>query len=209
MPAYAYIVVLLESLGKPTVCALNGLAFGGGLEMAMCCQAIVVKKGLKPAAGTPEVNLGIIPGAGATQRLPRWIGVEKAAELMRTGRPIAAAEGVELGLFVEEVEGIALIDRAIQLAKDAAEGKTSLKGITKEAIEVPASLPDVDIGHRSKAIDQILVRAILEGCAKPLAEGLSFENEMFGECKKTEDMTIGITNFIQNGPRKPAEFKHK
>jgi enoyl-CoA hydratase/3-hydroxyacyl-CoA dehydrogenase len=199
---------VLANIGKPTVCALNGFALGGGLELAMCCNAILVKQGLKMAAGLPEVNLGIIPGSGGTQRLPRWVGVEKAAEMMRTTKTISSAEGVELELFREEVEGKELIEKAIELAKEAAAGKIELKAIPQDAIPVPDSLPEVDIGHRSQAIDKIISRAILEGCSKPLAEGLKVENQMFGECVKTKDMKIGINNFLENGPRAKAPFVH-
>ncbi len=199
---------LIENLGKPVVCALNGLAFGGGLELAMSCTTLLVKKGLKVAAGQPEANLGIIPGAGGTQRLPRWVGVEKAAEMIRTARPISSEEGVRIGLFRAEVEALELIDTAIQLAKDAASGKVKLEPISQAPMHVPAKLPEVDIGHLSKAIDGIICRTLLEGCQKPLHEGLAFESKMFGECVKTKDMKIGITNFLKNGPRAKAEFQH-
>jgi enoyl-CoA hydratase/carnithine racemase len=201
--------VVIENLGKPVICALNGLAFGGGIEMAMCCTAILVKKGLKVAAGQPEVNLGIIPGAGGTQRLPRWVGIQAAARMMRTGRPISGPEGVELGLFLREVEGAALIEEAIQLATDTASGKADLKPMSKAPMECPDALPDVDIGHLSKAIDKILCRAILEGCSMDLEKGLEFESKMFGECVNTEDMRIGMENFLKNGPRSKAQFVHR
>jgi enoyl-CoA hydratase/carnithine racemase len=199
----------VENLGKPVVAALNGLALGGGIELAMCCSTMLVKKGLKMAVGQPEVNLGIIPGAGGTQRLPRWIGLEKAQEMLRTGRPISSAEGVKLGLFREEVDGDALIETAIELARQAAAGKVELKGMPKDPIDTPDKLPDVELGHLSKAIDAILCRTIIEGCRKPLEEGLHFESEMFGECVKTEDTKIGIKNFLEKGPRSPAPFVHK
>jgi enoyl-CoA hydratase/carnithine racemase len=161
------------------------------------------------AAGQPEVNLGIIPGAGGTQRLPRWIGLEKAQELLRTGRPISSEQGVKLGLFSEEVDSDKLIEFAIELARRAAAGQVELKGISPDPIETPDKLPDVELGHLSKAIDQILCRTIIEGCRKPLEEGLRFESEMFGECVKTEDTKIGIQNFLTKGPRSPAPFVHK
>ncbi|HUU00208.1 MAG TPA: 3-hydroxyacyl-CoA dehydrogenase/enoyl-CoA hydratase family protein [Myxococcota bacterium] len=201
--------IAMENMGKPIVCALNGYALGGGLEIAMCSSAMIVARGLKMAAGQPEVNLGIIPGAGGTQRLPRWIGVEKAAEMLRTGRPISGKQGVELGLFREEVERTALIERAIELARDLAAGSVDLKPMTREPIDTPDRLPEIDIGHLSKAIDAIVCRAIVEGCSRPLAEGLKFESEMFGECVKTRDMKIGLENFLKNGPRAKAEFVHE
>jgi enoyl-CoA hydratase/3-hydroxyacyl-CoA dehydrogenase len=199
----------VQDLGKPVVAALNGLALGGGIELAMCCSTILVKKGLKMAAGQPEVNLGIIPGAGGTQRLPRWIGMDKAQEMLRTGRPISSAQGVELGLFSEEVDGEELIEYAIELARRAAAGQVDLKSMSRDPIETPDKLPDLELGHLSKKIDEILCRTIIEGCRKPLQEGLHFESEMFGECVKTEDTKIGIKNFLEKGPRSPAPFVHK
>jgi len=201
---------LIESLGKPTVCAYNGLAFGGGNETGMCCSARLIRSGLKVAVGQPEVNLGIIPGAGGTQRLPRLIGLDKAAWMLRTGRPISSAEAVELGLCREEVAPEELLDRAVALARDAADGKVTLQNVDPAPMsDLPAALPEVDIGHLSKAVDAILCRAILEGCAKPLPEGLAHEAAMFAEVCKTEDMKIGLKSFFENGPRAKAPFEHR
>ena len=198
---------LIENLGKTVICALNGFAYGGGLELAMCCSARICRKGLKVFAGQPEVNLGIIPGSGGTQRLPRLVGLEKAAEMLRTGRAISGREAVELALVREEVSGD-LIDAAIELARAAADGSVSLPPMSKEPLETPDGLPPVELGHLSRAIDAILCRAILEGCRRPLPEGLRVESEMFAECCRTEDMRIGIENFLANGPRVKARFKH-
>ncbi len=199
----------IENLSKPVICAYNGLAFGGGNEMGMCCTARICRTGLKVAVGQPEVNLGIIPGAGGTQRLPRLIGIRKASEMLRTGRPISGAQAVEYGLMLEEVEPTVLLDRAIELARAAAAGDLGGKRVDPSPVKVPAKLEDVKLGHLSTAIDGILCRAILEGCDKPLSEGLAHESAMFGECCKTEDMQIGVKNFVEKGPRSRAEFVHK
>ncbi len=198
---------LIQDLGKPVVCALNGFAFGGGLELAMCCSARLCRKGLKVLAGLPEVNLGFIPGAGGTQRLPRLIGLEKAATLLRTGRTVSSWEAVGLGLVHEEVEGD-LVAAAARLAREMADGKVTPKPMPLGPLQVPESLPAIELGHLSRKIDAFLCRAILEGCRKPLSEGLRFESEMFGECCRTEDMTIGVANFLKNGPKVRAEFKN-
>jgi enoyl-CoA hydratase/carnithine racemase len=200
--------IAVLSLKKPVVCAVNGLAFGGGIELAMCCSALLVAKGLKVAVGQPEANLGIIPGAGGTQLLPRWVGVEKAAEMIRTCKPISSAEGAKIGLFKEEVEPTALVDRAIALARDLAAGKAKAAPVSKDPMKTPEKLPEVAIGHLSRAIDGIICRAILEGCRKPLLEGFLFESKMFGECVKTADFRIGLDNFVKNGPKAKASFKH-
>jgi enoyl-CoA hydratase/3-hydroxyacyl-CoA dehydrogenase len=199
----------LADLDKPSVAALNGLAFGGGSELAMCCDVRVAPKGLKVLAGQPEVNLGAIPGMGGTQRLPRLIGFEKASYMIRTANPISAAEALEYGYIDEEVEGDVL-ERAIELAHELLSGKTKAKKIeTGPLSNVPASLPDIDIGHHSKAIDKIVVEAILEGAKMNLDDGLKNEARLFGECWNTEDRRIGMTTFIEKGAKAKAEFIHK
>jgi len=198
----------IESLGKPVICALNGFALGGGAELAMCCTARIARKGLGLAVGTPEANLGIIPGAGATQRLPRLVGVETAARMLRTGRGISGAEAVACGLLREEVEGD-LVAAAVALARSAARGDVALQALDPAPLSTPDVLPALELGHLSTAIDALMCRAVVEGCRKPLAEGLTFESEMFAACCATEDMWIGIKNFTQNGPRAKAEFVHR
>ena len=193
---------------KPIVCALNGLAFGGGVELAMACTARIARKGLKVLAGQPEVNLGIIPGAGGSQRLPRLIGVEPAAEMMRTGKTLSSADALLQGLIVEEVEDD-LVAAGVRMVRDLADGTMQAPRMPAGPIDAPASLPEVDIGHRSRAIDGILCRAILEGAGMTLDEGLRHESRMFGECFRTEDARIGIDNFLKNGPRAKAPFLHR
>ena len=109
---------------------------------------------------------------------------------------------------VSEVEATQLIDAAIDLARDAAAGKIKTKPMSKDPMETTKTPPEVNIGHLSKATDRIICRAILEGCRKPLEEGLKFESQMFGECVTTDDMKTGIDNFIKNGPRAKALFMH-
>lgn len=200
---------LLEQLGKPVVAALNGLAFGGGCELAMCCTARVAPKGLKVFAGQPEVNLGLIPGMGGTQRLPRLIGFEKAAEMIRTANPISSAQALEYGLINEEVEDDVLY-RAIQLAREIATGTTKVKPMEMGPLaNVPDSLPSIDIGHHSKVIDALCVQAILEGAKMTLDEGLKREAYLFGQGWTTEDNRIGLKTFVEKGARAKAEFIHK
>ena len=202
------VLLTIENFSKPVVCAYNGLAFGGGNELGMACHARLARKGLDPLAAQPEPNLGIIPGAGATQRLPRLIGLESAWTLLRTGRPISSAEALKLGLIREEVEGD-LVAAAAALARDAADGKTKLGPIEKDPIAVPDELPDVDIGHLSRAVDAVLQKAIREGNRMSLDEGLRFEAKCFGEICALRDMRIGVDNFVRNGPRKKASFVHR
>ena len=198
----------IEDTSKPTVCALNGLAFGGGNELAMCLNLRIAKKGVRVLVGQPEPNIGIIPGAGGTQRLPRLVGFEAATPILRTGRPISSTKALEIGLIAEEVEGD-LLERAVALARDLADGKTPTPHIDRGPLaNAPVTLPDVDIGHLSKKVDEIMCRTILEGAKLNLRDGIALEAECFGEVCATRDMRIGVTNFLDNGPRSPAQFVH-
>jgi enoyl-CoA hydratase/carnithine racemase len=194
----------IDKCEKPFVCAYNGMAFGGGNELALACHARIAAKGLKVLAGQPEPNLGIIPGAGGTQRLPRVIGFAKAWELLRTGKTISSAEAKQLGLVSEEVDPDQLLDRAIALAKTWTGPR-----IDRGALAAPPKPPDVDLGHLSKAVDKVMQKAILEGAKMGLDKGLEFESRCFGEVCGLEDMRIGMENFIKNGPRSKAPFVHK
>ena len=197
----------IENLGKPVVCAMNGLAFGGGNELAMTCTVRIAKKGLKVFVAQPEPRLGIIPGAGGTQRFPRLVGIEKAWPILRTGNPISSTQAKEIGLIYEEIEGD-LVEAAMTLLKKILTGEVRVSSIPKGPIPIPARLPDVDIGHLSRKIDSLLQKAILEGAKKTLEEGLKLEAKTFGECLLTQDMKIGMDNFMKNGPRANANFVH-
>jgi enoyl-CoA hydratase/carnithine racemase len=201
-------LALIENLGKPVVCAMNGLAFGGGNELAMSCTARIAKKGQKVFVGQPEPRLGIIPGAGGTQRFPRLVGIENAWPILRNGNPISSAQAKQIGLIQEEVEGD-LVETAVDWVKNILSGKVHIPPIKKDPIPVPSKLPDVDIGHFSRKIDSLLQKAVLEGAKMTLAEGLNFESKVFGECLLTKDMRIGMDNFLKNGPRVNAPFVHE
>lgn len=199
----------VQAVQKPTVAALNGLAFGGGLETAMACEARIAVKGLKVLAGQPEANLGIIPGAGGTVRLPRLVGIERAAEMLRTCRPIGSEQALAWGLIREQVDGD-VVARAVQLCRDLAEGRAPRSRMSEAPLpHVPANLPPVDIGHLSRKVDEILQKAILGAAKLPLAEALAFEAKCFGEVCGTEDMRLGVDNFLKNGPKSKAAFVHR
>ena len=199
----------VQAVQKPTVAALNGLAFGGGIELAMACEARIAQKGLRVLAGQPEANLGIIPGAGGTVRLPRLIGLERAAEMIRTCRPISSEKALAFGLIREEVDGN-LVARAMQLCKDMAHGVAKRSRMDEGPMQnVPATLPAVEIGHLSKKVDQIICKAILGAAKLPLKDAVPFEAKCFGEVCGTEDMRIGVDNFVKNGPKAKAAFVHR
>ena len=197
----------IENLGKPVVCAMNGLAFGGGNELAMACTARIAKKGSRVLAGQPEPKLGIVPGYGGTQRLPRWIGLTAAWPILRTGNPISSEEALKLGLIQAEVEGD-IKEAGIDFVKKLIAGEITVPAIPRGPIKVPESLPDVDIGHLSRETDEIMQKAILEGANMTLEDGLKYEAEILGECVTTKDMRIGMETFMKFGPKKNAGFSH-
>ena len=198
----------VEALSKPVVCAWNGFAFGGGAELAMSCTARVCKAGMKIAACQPEVNLGFIPGAGGTQRLPRLVGMSKAAEILRTARPVPSSEAVEIGLARAEVEGD-LVEAAATLVQQIASGEVVVPAIETGPLADIGEPDDLDIGYHSKKIDSILVNAIYSGAGMTLAEGLDLESRSFGKCIETEDMWIGLENFMTKGAGSKADFIHR
>ncbi len=197
----------IENLKKPVVCAYNGFAFGGGNELALACTTRICRKNMPVAACQPEVNLGFIAGSGGTQRLPRLIGINKAAAILRTGRSVSSTEAVEIGLVYKEVDQN-LIDEAITLVKEIKSGNVIIKPLIKTPFDSVEIAP-VNIGHRSKKIDEILVKAIYEGAKMNFENGLELEATSFGECINTEDMKIGLENFMKNGPKVKAEFVHR
>ncbi len=197
----------IAGLSKPVVCAWNGFAFGGGAELAMACTARVCKAGMPIAACQPEVNLGFIPGAGGTQRLPRLVGVKKAAEILRTGRPVSSAEAVEIELAREEVDGD-VVEAAAALVKQIANGSVTVQAIETGPLSDIGEPEMLDIGHHSRVIDSILVNAIYKGATMTLAEGLQLESKSFGQCIETKDMWIGLDTFMTKGARAKAPFAH-
>ncbi len=196
----------IAGFAKPVVAALDGPVLGGGCEIAMACHARVV--GPRLMLGQPEVNLGIIPGYGGTQRLPRLIGLEHACELLRTGRTIGAKEACAWGWASGE-PAADVLGAARALLDGHLSGRKPIRRLDPGPLAVPAELPGVDIGHRSLAIDRILTDVIRAGLAVDLEAGCEVEASGFARCKRTVDYDIGMTNFIQNGPRVPAVFLHE
>src|SRR6202042_2479869 len=158
----------LEMLAKPTVAAINGYALGGGLELAMACAVRVASDNAK--LGQPEVKLGILPGYGGTQRLPRLVGRGRALELILSGEIINSAEAYRIGLVNEIVPGGTLIARAEAL----------LKQIFSNA---PQSVT-------------FSLEAVNKGLDTSLAEGMLIEAALFGICFSTEDKKEGTTAFL-------------
>ena len=161
----------LERCGKPVVVAVNGFAFGGGLELAMAGDIILASD--KAVFGLPEVTLGIHPGFGGTQRLPRYVGLQRAKELVYTGRRFDANEAKQMGLVLEVVPGPELMKRALALANAIAQNAPVALGLAKSAMN---RAPDVD-----------------------LQTGLLYELEAVAQCFATEDQKGSMAAFANKG----------
>ena len=202
---YAVLDVIARST-KPVVAALDGPVLGGGAELSMACHARVVGSNL--VMGQPEVNLGIIPGYGGTQRLPRLVGAERALEMLRTGRTMTANDAWQSG-WASAPPAANVGQAACDMVRAHIDKSVTLAPVDPKPVPIPAELPKAEIGHRSLVIDAILVDVVRRGLALPLDDGLRVEAAGFARCKTTVDMDIGMKNFIQNGPRVPAVFMHE
>jgi enoyl-CoA hydratase/3-hydroxyacyl-CoA dehydrogenase len=127
---------------------------------------------------------------------------------LRTGRPIGAKEACEWGWATGQPE-TDVVGAAKDLLRQHFDGKVNLTAVNPEPLTFPAEVPKLDIGHHSLAVDAILMNVLRDGLTKPLADGLEVEVAGFARCKETVDYNIGMTNFIQNGPRVPAAFMHE
>ena len=168
----------MKSVRKPVIAAVAGYALGGGCELAMMCDIIFAAEGAR--FGQPEIKLGIIPGAGGTQRLPRAVGKAKAMDLVLTGRMMDAAEAERAGLVSRVVPADRLLEEALAAAAQIAE----------------FSLPSVMMAKES----------VNRAFESPLAEGMLFERRLFHALFATEDQKEGMAAFLEK--RKP-NFKHK
>ena len=200
------VMARIARMRKPVVAAVDGPVLGGGSELSMACHGRVVGPSLM--LGQPEVNLGIIPGYGGTQRLPRLVGLERGIEMLRTGSPVGAKQACAWGWAHGEPAND-VVAAAKKLIADHLEGRIGLAPVDPAPLEVPEGLPKIDLGHHSLAIDAILVDVLRRGLVRPLEEGLEIEAEGFARCKQTIDYDIGMTNFMQNGPRVPAVFMNE
>jgi len=163
------VITKLQRLGKPVIAAINGVCLGGGLELAMACHLRV--SGDRVRFGQPEITLGIIPGFGGTQRLPRLVGKAKATELILTGDLIMAQEALRLGL----VNLVVPQDQVMKAAKDLAR-KIAAKG----AVAIRESLELIE-----------------RGAELTLDEGLAAEAQAFGRIAQTQDAKEGVAAFLE------------
>ena len=163
---------------KPIIAAVAGFALGGGCEMAMMCDFIIAAENAK--FGQPEINLGIIPGAGGTQRLTRFIGKSKAMEMVLTGRMMTADEAERAGLVSRVVPVDELLEEAITAAKKICKLSQPALMIAKECV--------------NRAYETTM------------NEGVRFERRMFHSMFSTEDKSEGMAAFIE---KRAAQFKHR
>ncbi|HSP93895.1 MAG TPA: enoyl-CoA hydratase-related protein [Thermoanaerobaculia bacterium] len=160
----------IENLPFPSIAAINGFAYGGGLELALACTLRVASENAK--MGLPETSLGILPGYGGTQRLARLLGKAKAAELVLTAeKGITAAEALRLGLVNRVVPAGQALASALGLAQT--------------------------IAKNGPIACRYALEAIRRGVEMPLAEGLAYEATLFGLCASTEDMKEGMKAFLE------------
>jgi enoyl-CoA hydratase len=169
---------LIENLGKPVIAAVNGYALGGGAELALACHIRIASENAK--FGQPEVNLGIIPGYGGTQRLARLVGKGRAMEMILTGEPVDAQEALRIGLVNKVVSLPELMQTAEAIAK---------KIIAKGQFAVKRALIAINAADETS-----------------LASGQSLEAELFGRCCASEDFKEGTAAFLEK--RKPV-FRNK
>jgi len=167
---------LVENLGKPVIAAVNGFALGGGCETAMACTIRIAAENAK--FGQPEVKLGLLPGGGGTQRLPRLVGKGRALHLILSGETINASEAYRIGLVNEVVPGADLITRAEAILK-----------------QIFANAP---IGVKYS------IEAVNKGLETSQAEGLALEASFFGLCAATDDKKEGTSAFLE---KRAAQFQ--
>lgn len=170
------LTLAMQALPIVTIAAVNGMALGGGLELAMACDVRIATG--EARFGQPEINLGIIPGWGGTQRLPRLIGRARAMPMLLSGDPIDAATALQWGLVSEVVDGAALLEAADAMAERFA---------AKAPLAVAATK-----------------RAVADGLDRPLREGLDVERREFSALFGTTDAREGITAFLE---KRQAEWK--
>jgi enoyl-CoA hydratase len=164
----------LETMGKPSIAAINGFALGGGCEMALACTIRIASRNAK--LGQPEVKLGILPGYGGSQRLARLCGKGAAHELILTGEMISAEEALRIGLVNRVVEPAEILPTAEAIAK-------------KIIANAPLAV-------------QYAMEAVEHGMEMPQEEGLFLEATLFGLCCATEDMREGTRAFLEKRPAK-------
>lgn len=189
------VLAAIENSSKPVIAAIHGTALGGGFEVALACHYRCALASAK--VGLPEVNLGLLPGAGGTQRVPRVAGVQAALDMITTGKPVAAPKAKDMGLIDEVVDGDDLAAAAVQYARDLVASGAPLKRIRDIAIDPATVEPGFFDQARqrlaSRARGQIapdrIVTCIEAAVNLPMDEGLQKERELFQELVQSPEST--------------------
>jgi len=164
----------LAAVPRPVIAAISGYALGGGLELALACDLRVASETAR--LGVPEIDLGLFPAAGGTQRMTRLIGPARTKELIWSGRHVRPDEALAIGLVDKVVPAGAALSAALEWAGRLARGAVVAMGLAKRAVD--------------------------GGLDGPLAAGLDLEAEMAAEVFRTEDAAIGVKSFLEHGPGK-------
>jgi enoyl-CoA hydratase/carnithine racemase len=175
-PAFRRAVDALPAIPRPVIAAISGYALGGGLEVALACDLRIA--GDSARVGFPEILLGIFPGGGGTQRLPRLVGPATAKEIIWSGRQIRADEALTLGIVDRVVPAADVLTLALAWAGELASGAVVAMGMAKRLID--------------------------EGIELPLPVALDLEQAGFVEVRETGDAKVGIQSFLDHGPGKAA-----
>ncbi len=162
----------VAAIPRFVIAAVSGYALGGGCELALACDYRIASE--KAVFGQPEILLGIIPGGGGTQRLPRLVGAGRAKEMCLTGRQVRADDALRIGLADEVVAPEDLVDRAMTLAAEVAAGPLAAQAICKRVID--------------------------DGLDRSLADGLALERDGFVDVFRTDDARSGVASFLEHGP---------
>ena len=164
----------VAAIPRFVIAAVSGYALGGGCELALACDYRIA--GERAVFGQPEILLGIVPGGGGTQRLPRLVGPSRAKEMMITGRQVKSDEALAIGLADEVVTNDGLMERALTLATEIARGALVAQALVKKAVD--------------------------DGLSTGLADGLLLERRLFVESFRSDDSRIGVASFLAEGPGK-------
>ncbi len=191
------VLTRMESLPFATVAAIDGAALGGGLEVALACDFRIVGTHPKIQLGLPEVTLGLIPGWGGTQRLPRLIGLDKASSMLTTGRSLSAAEAFSADLASEQVDSATIVDSASALlAKLSTSQKSQARAMKQQPMsDADLSLFTPTIPQEPVAIHKAMI-VLMDGAALPLAEAMKLETDAFCRLAGTPQSKEKIAAFF-------------
>lgn len=186
---------LLESLPVPTCAAIDGAALGGGLEVALACDFRVVGTNVRVELGLPETKLGLIPGWGGTQRLPRIVGLELAVDLLRTGRSLDGPAAVAASLALVQVPSEQLLDHAVGVLLSQSAGLVERRSLKADPLpawdRAGSQVQESDTVAQTEAVN-----AAIGGAARPLVAGLAIESAAFLRVAGSDEAKRRITEFF-------------